>query len=133
MVSQNRSDDRLVHNATSVSVVLALLLVFFACSSVGPSLADSAASYKNKRDYVSLSRIHDHLVKGMPRAEVERLLGEPDYSPTEGQYYYSSDKKAASDGTDRPPATIGLVVDYRDANGAVTGTLQRFALEAIGE
>jgi len=112
---------------------LPLILALAACSTSAPSVADASVSYKSKRDYASLVTIHGHLANGMPRADVERLLGEPDYSPTEGQYYYSSDRKEASGGGDRPPATLGLVVDYRDANDLVTNQLQRFALEAIGE
>jgi len=119
---------------TRLAFLLPLMLALVACSSSRPSVADASARYKNQRDYASLATIHSHLFKGMPRAEVEHLLGEPDYSPTEGQYYYSSDRKEASTGAaDRPPATLGLVVDYRDANGAVTNRLQRFTLGPIGE
>ncbi len=62
-----------------------VLLALVGCESAGPSVTDASASYKNRRDYASLATIHNHLIKGMPRAEVERLLGEPDYSPTGGQ------------------------------------------------
>jgi hypothetical protein len=57
----------------------------------------------------------------MPRAEVEQLLGEPDYSPTDGQYYYSSNRNK-----------LGLVVDYR-IDGEATSQLQRFGMETLGE
>jgi hypothetical protein len=111
-----------------------VLLGLVGCDSAGQSVADASASYKTRRDYASLATIHSHLIKGMPRAEVERLLGEPDYSPTEGQYYYSSDRKEASpDSADRPWATLGLVVDYRDGNDDVTDRLQDFTLGPIGE
>ena len=110
------------------------LLALVACDRSGPSVEDASASYKNQRDYASLAAINGHLVKGMPRDEVERLLGAPDYSPTEGQYYYSSDRKEPSpDPANRPPATVGLVVDYRDADGSVTDRLQSFTLGPIGE
>jgi outer membrane protein assembly factor BamE (lipoprotein component of BamABCDE complex) len=116
---------------TFVSLVL---LALVGCDSAGPSVTDASASYKNRRDFASLATIHGHLINGMARDEVERLLGEPDYSPTEGQYYYSSDRKEASpDSADRPPATFGLVVDYRDADGDVTDQLQNFTLGPIGE
>jgi hypothetical protein len=116
------------------AILLPLMLALVACPSPSRSLTDASASYRNQRDYASLATIHSHLAKEMPRTEVERLLGEPDYSPTEGQYYYSSDRKEASTSpADRPPATLGLVVDYRDANGAVTNRLQRFTLGPIGE
>jgi hypothetical protein len=57
----------------------------------------------------------------MPRVEVERMLGAPDYSPVEGQYYYSSDRH-----------NQGLVVDYR-LDGQMTDRLQDFTLGPIGE
>ena len=70
----------------------------------------------------------------MSQSEVEGVLGEAEYSPTEGQYYYSSDKRNA-DGI-----TIGLVVEYRkteyrsdDIHTTVTGKLESFTLMAIGE
>ena len=113
---------------------LAVLLAVAGCSSSSTSLASASASYKEQRDYASLVTIHSGLIKGMSRTEVERLLGEPDYSPTDGQYYYSSDRKEdAPNTTDRPPATLGMVVDYRDASGRVTDQLQSFTLGPVGE
>jgi len=61
------------------------------------------------------------LQKGMPRTDVERMLGPADYSPVEGQYYYSSTR-----------ANYGLIVDYR-RDGQGTDQLQDFTLGAIGE
>jgi hypothetical protein len=71
---------------------------------------------------------------GMPRAKVEEILGEPDYSPVEGQYYYSSNRENSKG------VIVGLVVEYRrteyrgsDIHTAITGRLESFRLMAIGE
>lgn len=91
--------------------------------------------YQANRDYASLEAIHARLVKGMKRAAVERLLGEPGYSPTEGQFYYLSDRnrdpEGGADAYGRVP--LGVVVDYRNVEGAVTDELQTFWMGPIGE
>jgi hypothetical protein len=58
---------------------------------------------------------------------MERLLGDPDYSPTEGPYYYS-----ASD-PDRSRSDRGLTVEYRNQSGAATDELQDFWMERLSE
>jgi hypothetical protein len=73
-----------------------------------------------------------YLKRGMPRSKVVSILGEPDYSPVDGQYYYSSDK------TNSKGVIIGLVVEYRkyvgnDVDMTVTGKLESFKLMPIGE
>lgn len=90
--------------------------------------------YKRTRDYTSLKTLTGCLKLGMPQSEVESLLGEPDYSPIEGQYYYSSNRKNAEG------VILGLVVEYRKTTygGAeikieITGKLESFSLMPIGE
>jgi hypothetical protein len=92
-------------------------------------LMQASTSYRQQRDSSSLERIHHALYRGMRRVEVEGLLGEPDYSPLEGQYYYASrwNQEARED-----PAPT-LVVDYRDAQGEPTVTLHDFWLGEVGE
>ena len=68
----------------------------------------------------------------MDRQSVERLLGEPDYSPIDGQYYYSSDRTSSMADQGRE-ADLGLIVDYRDPEGAVTESLYEYWLGPIGE
>ena len=70
----------------------------------------------------------------MPRSKVEEILGEPEYSPVEGQYYYSSNRKNAKG------VLVGLVVEYRrteyrggDIHSVITGRLESFGLMPIGE
>jgi hypothetical protein len=93
-----------------------------------------SARYKKSRDYRSLRVLTKRLKVGMPRAKVEEVLGEPDYSPVEGQYYYSSDRENSKG------VILGLVVEYRrteyrggDIHTAITGRLESFRLMAIGE
>lgn len=99
-------------------------------------LKQASVSYKKHRDYASLKRIFRHLNKGMKRTDVERLLGEPDYSPGEGLFYYSSDRKASLSDAGAPPymkAVVGIIVDYRDERGVLTNRLHAFSIGPIGE
>lgn len=96
-----------------------------------PALDQAGRSYRANRDYASLETIYGQLTEGMARADVEGFLGEPDYSPIDGQFYYSSDRRGAADGRDNVP--VGVVVDYREESGAVTDTLQDFWIGPIGE
>lgn len=98
------------------------------------SLRKASTNYKSKRDYASLEIIYKQMYKGMKRIDVEQLLGEPDYSPTEGQYYYSSDRRDYLDsGNKEMKAPVGVIVDYRDPNGKLTGEIQTFSMGPIGE
>ena len=47
----------------------------------------------------------------MRYAEAVDVLGEPDYSPTEGQYYHSTGEHCTTDGG--PDAPCGFVLEYR--------------------
>lgn len=102
------------------------------CSGNLSAIENASVNYKNTKDFKSLEIIFKHLSKETPSKEAKRLLGEPDYSPTKGQYYYSSNKSEYSKEQDRE-VPLGLVVDYRDKNGAVTETLQEFWIGPIGE
>ena len=109
---------------------LFFIVLLAACSS--SLLEDASAQYKRDKEYRSLQVIVENLSKGMPRKDVERLLGEPDYSPTNGQYYYSSSQSAYSKDQGRS-VPVGLIVDYRDKSGELTATLHEFSLGPIGE
>uniref|UniRef100_UPI0040559D69 hypothetical protein n=1 Tax=Candidatus Electronema sp. TaxID=2698783 RepID=UPI0040559D69 len=113
--------------AALLLLTILLLLPLPACG--GQELAQAAASYRQRKDAASLEVIHRHLRKGMPQAEVEGLLGGPDYSPIEGQQYYASRRDEAEQSG--PPPT--LVVDYRDAQGGLTAVLHDFWLGTAGE
>ena len=91
-----------------------------------------SARYQKTRNYRSLKVLVKRLKIGMPRSKVESILGEPDYSPVDGQFYYSSDKKNSRG------VIIGLAVEYRkyvgtDTDMTVTGKLEWFRLMPIGE
>lgn len=99
-------------------------------------LKQASASYKMHRDYASLKKIFPHLTRGMKRSDVERLLGEPDHSPCEGLFYYSSDREESLSDEGAPPdrkAVVGIVLDYRDKKGVLTDRLQKFWIGPIGE
>ncbi len=83
-------------------VFLSISVLMCGCGSV----EKASQHYRQHRDYASLNVLSNHLHKGIPRKEVEDLLGEPDYSPTEGQYHYVSDPK------DEYGMTHTLVVQY---------------------
>ena len=129
-------------NRKRVSTLLLLFIVLMgiACTDCtgrdrkSDQVERAGSSYRTHKDYVSLELISRHLYTGMTRSEVEALLGEADYSPIEGQEYYSSDRReAAGSGKERRYITVGLIVEYRDDQGELTGQLQRFWLGRIGE
>lgn len=71
---------------------------------------------------------------GMDRTSLEALMGEPDYSPIEGQYYFSTGGECPID--DERTASCGVVVDFRDyssADSILTGSLQSCWWGAIAE
>lgn len=129
----NRKTRRLFRLRPGFLLFLVFLLLV-GCNTQAQEPEQASRSYKAHRDYPSLEVLSGHLRKGMVRSEVEELLGEADYSPIEGQYYYSSDRsEMAGSGKERMNVTVGLVVDYRDDQGKLTGQLQSFWLGRIGE
>ena len=104
-----------------------------ACDSGPRSSAELSAAFQKDHDYESLAALVGHLRLGMPRTEVERLLGQPTYSPIDGQYYYAVSDRRTEEGT-----PIGLIVEYRRTDvrtGAVvpSGKLESLFLGPIGE
>lgn len=120
-----------IYRFLNISIVI-FSLCLTACADRQSALEEASLKYRQSRDYASLEFIHNQLVKGMPRQAVLNLLGEPDYSPIEGQYYYSSNKsiKIPERASEVP---VGLVVDYRNPDGILTDSLQTFSLGPIGE
>ena len=112
------------------TILLAALLT--GCFATLSPLEEASASYKQNKDYASLEQLYQELFKGMQRKEVVRLLGEPDYSPIDGQYYYSTDRSNYSQEQKREVAA-GLVIDYRDSNGYETEKLQEYWFGLIAE
>ena len=127
-----------MHNL-HVKVLLTVVILPCLAGCTGARLERASTSYKSARDYDSLKYIAERLHQGMPRAEVEALLGSPDYSPIDGLCYYASDKRERIEQEDESPgegpaleAVAGLVVTYR-ADGRVTGYLQSFWFGHMGE
>lgn len=72
---------------------------------------------------------------GMSKDALERVLGHADYSPTEGQYYFSIGGDCPVEDSGRQ-ASCGVVADFKDYRGreAVLGTtLQSCRWGAIAE
>lgn len=102
-----------------------------ACTPAVSGLEEVATRYRQNHEYDDLKAVSQQLAAGTASAEVERLLGEPDYCPTSGLCYYSSNRKARSADGQRD-VSAGLVVDYRDG-GSVTPKLQKSWLGPIEE
>jgi hypothetical protein len=117
---------------TSPLIFISILLVGSCCYR---SLGRVSTNYKAHKDYASLELIYKHLAQGMKRTKVENLLGKPDYSPIDGQYYYASDREGYPESATANPikVPVGLVVDYRNQLGELTDELQTFWLGPIGE
>jgi hypothetical protein len=120
------------HNRWLHVFFFAALLTVCACHA--KELQEASISYKTNKDYASLAVLAAHLRKGMARTEVEALLGEADYSPIEGQDYYSSGRREhKGSGKEQITLPVGLVADYRDEQDRLTKQLQTFWLGRIGE
>ncbi|MCW5202352.1 MAG: hypothetical protein QTN59_12730 [Candidatus Electrothrix communis] len=111
-----------------------VFLLLVGCNTQAQELESASRGYKAHRDYASLAVISRHLRKGMAQTEVEELLGEADYSPLAGQYYYSSDRQqTVLHGKKEMQIPVGLIIDYQDEQGRVTKRVQTFQLGQIGE
>lgn len=124
-----KGKNRMMLRLLKMTLIVSLLT---GCVTNLSSIEAASVSYKQNKDYGSLEQINNGLFKGMRQNEVERLLGEPDYSPIDGQYYYTSDRSEYSEEQMRKVA-VGLVVDYRDVDGRMTERLQEFRLGLIAE
>ena len=114
------------------SRLLVLPVLFLAATFAhADDLAKASQSYKQRGDYASLRVITRHLAKGMSMREVEGLLGKADYSPTEGQYYYGSDRSEYVKEAEREIG-ITLVLEFR-SGGTLTGRLESWWLGPVGE
>lgn len=74
---------------------------------------------------------------GMSMGALEQLLGPADYSPIQGQYYFSTGGDCPLDEDGERMASCGLVVDFRDYGNAgeplLTGSIQSCWWGGIGE
>ncbi len=114
------------------SAVLVLLAVCFAgchakTSSVGCEVQGPERLMPEKVSRVRL---------GMTKEALENVLGPADYSPAEGQFYFSTGGDCPLEETDRL-ASCGVVAEFRDYNdsgdGVLSDSLQSCWWGAIGE
>lgn len=115
-----------------ILMAVIFIAILTSCTAAASQVETASIEYKQYINYESLQKIHDKLFVGMNQSEVVRLLGEPDYSPIEGQYYYSTDRYEYSEEQDRE-VTVALVVDYRKEDGKITEKLHDFWLGKISE
>jgi outer membrane protein assembly factor BamE (lipoprotein component of BamABCDE complex) len=114
--------------------VMCLFLLLFSIGCTDNSLKQASVSYKTNHDYASLKVIFNSLSTGMSRSEVVNLLGEPDHSPNDGQYYYLSDRKESPEpGMDNIKVPVGMIISYRDKNGQITDKIKEISFGPIGE
>ncbi len=102
-----------------------LLCMLTACNANLQS--DAVGRDDHTKTLVGLQSISENLSVGISYEEAEKVLGRPDYSPTEGKYYYTSTETIYSESQKRE-LPIGLILDYRDAEGKTTEILQNFWL-----
>jgi hypothetical protein len=69
---------------------------------------------------------------GMSKPALESVLGESDYSPIEGQHYFSTGGDCPLEGTDRM-APCGVIAEFRGPDHKPTTVLQSCRWGAIGE
>lgn len=71
---------------------------------------------------------------GMTFQELEQVLGKPDYSPTNGQYYYSTEGRCPLNGDTGMMVTCGYVIEFRKSGEEeVKSNIQSCSWGAIGE
>lgn len=110
----------------TISLLLLLNVSLQGCD-VQLGVEQARESYAEQQDFASLQVLHGQLSKGMPRSEVEALLGQPTRSSVDGVFYYLSKQKGEND----PRATQGLVVEYIDSEGINTDQLQSMWLGEV--
>lgn len=109
--------------------LLVVVLVATAGNCTDSMIEPLAMNYRAEHDYSSLAGLEVYLRPGShSRSYIEGVMGKGAPTETEGAVFYPSHEvETAADGT---PRTKGLLLDYRDEAGEVTGTLQAKALIA---
>jgi len=97
----------------------------------GP-IADASRSYRKQGDYASLVTLSNNLREGMSFKQVTALLGDDFYAPTDGQYYFGSDRDEWVDEAQRNCGS-GLVLEFRDTSRELLGGLQSWGVGPICE
>ena len=113
-------------NMIAAWLCLITLSILSSCQPAVPGPAEAGRAFRQQHDYENLQKLLGRLRLGMSKSEVELLLGQPDYSPIEGQYYYHTSDRVTPEGT-----PIGLVVDYRRTNVRTGEEIQSGKLESL--
>ena len=100
-------------------------------NSFSVDLNEASSNYIKNRSYESLELLSKTIKIGMTKTEVQKLLGEADYSPTEGIYYYSSGRYINHE--NRPRTIVGLVVTYGETSKQNLQVVKEIKLGPIGE
>jgi hypothetical protein len=108
------------------ALALAVLLTLSSCAYRSESVSDLGAAFQKTRDFRTLTLLLPHLRLGLPRAEAERILGKPDYSPIEGQFYYASSDRRTEEGV-----IVGLILEYRRTDAKSGALIESGKLESI--
>ena len=102
-------------------ITLLLTAPLFACDQTNNSSETKVTPLLQQYPSNNLEELTKQLKQGLPKEDVEKILGLPDYSPIDGLFYYSSEGSAS------------LVVDYRNEKDEITTKLQSFWIGEVGE
>ncbi|WP_086930275.1 hypothetical protein [Agarilytica rhodophyticola] len=108
--------------------LIPLLIILVGCNA--SMSARESANYSTEKSLAQIQAVHNKLSIGMTKQEVDALLGNPDYSPEDGKYYYASSEKLYLSSEEKE-LSVGLVIEYRNKDGSVSESLQNFWVGAL--
>lgn len=125
---------RRLRGPAAIARIAAVTLLAMSASACQPTRPAPGCSIEGPDDLVPSQVLGIRL--GMSHAELEALLGPPDYSPAEGQYYFSTGGDCPL-GSEGQVASCGVVASFAasdDGDGAKgSGSLAGCWWGAIGE
>ena len=95
-------------------MIYRILLVVVAICTISDAAPDDSADEVLRSVRSPADQVPDAITKsrlGMSYTDVVKILGEPDYSPTEGQFYHATEGRCTAGGG--PAASCGFVLEYR--------------------
>jgi hypothetical protein len=126
---------RLACRLRADSLIVLAWLAAAACSSAAPP-PSSVCHIDGPQQLVP--RELERLRLGMPKAQVDQILGPPIDSPTPGQFYYFTSSECPLSGSSQH-APCGVVAEYRvikysaEPSIRLTGVLEQCSWGATGE
>ena len=90
-------------------ITLLLTAPLFACDQTNNSSETKVTPLLQQYPSNNLEELTKQLKQGLPKEDVEKILGLPDYSPIDGLFYYSS--KGSASFASRPilKSSLGLI------------------------